>query len=176
MRTNPILRVATVLVMALVVWFLRSQPNAATSNQTNPSQTNSGQTNSGTATSSQTSSRTASQTNPSATTSNPTTLSLIVKNQTIYDLDGRVAYHGDVDLRPTLARIQSGQRDQHRNDGMIHRNREGKLPRQPDPEYYREYVVRTPGLRSVGPQRLIVGKGGEAYYTPDHFQNFVRVK
>lgn len=153
MRTNPILRTAIILVMALVVWFLRSQPHAASSSQTSPSQTNS---------------------SPSSQTK--AISSLIVNDQTIYDLDGRVAYRGDVDLRPTLARIQNGQRDQHRNDGLIHRNREGKPPRQADPEYYREYVVRTPGLRSVGPQRLIVGKGGEAYYTPDHYRNFIRVK
>jgi ribonuclease T1 len=156
MRANPILRIATVLVMAVAVWFLKSQPNTAASNQTNPSQTTSSQ-----ATSNQTT---------------QTASSLILKNQTIYDLDGRVAYKGDIDLRPVLKRIQNGQRDNHRNDGVVHRNREGKLPRQNDPEYYREYVVRTPGLRSVGPQRLIIGKGGEAYYTPDHYRTFIRVK
>jgi ribonuclease T1 len=156
MRVNPILRIATVLVMAVVVWFLKSQPNTAASTQTNPDRT------------------TQIQTNSSQTTA--TSSSLIVKNQTIYGLDGRIAYQGDIDLRPVFDRIQNGQRDNHRNDGVVHRNREGKLPRQSDPEYYREYVVRTPGLRSVGPQRLIIGKGGEAYYTPDHYQSFIRVK
>ena len=102
--------------------------------------------------------------------------SLVVKNQTIRDQDGRVVYQGDVDLAPVLARIERGERDSHRNDGSIHRNLEGKLPRQADRDYYREYVVRTPGLRSVGPQRLVIGKNGETYYTPNHYQSFVRVK
>jgi ribonuclease T1 len=153
MRINPMVRLGIVAVMALVVWFLRSQPNATT--QVSPSR--------------------ATPTSSSQATA-PAFSSLIVRDQTIYDLNGRVAYRGDVDLRATLARIQSGQRDQHGNDGAVHRNREGKLPRQPDPNYYREYVVRTPKLRSVGPQRLIVGKGGEAYYTPDHYASFTRVK
>jgi ribonuclease T1 len=150
-KINPIIRIAIVLVVALFVWVLRSLPNIPTSSQTTSSSTVSSQT-------------------------IPSSSSLIVKNQTIYDLNGRVAYRGDVDLRPVLERIQCGQRDEHRNDGVVHRNREGKLPRQNDPDYYREYVVRTLGLNSVGPQRLIVGKGGEAYYTPDHYQNFIRVK
>ncbi|MFN8482986.1 MAG: RHS repeat-associated core domain-containing protein [Anaerolineae bacterium] len=42
--------------------------------------------------------------------------------------------------------------------------------------YYTEYVVPTPGYTGVGPQRLVVGQGGEAYYTPDHYQTFIRVQ
>lgn len=102
--------------------------------------------------------------------------SLVIKDQTIRAEDGRVVYRGDVDLAPALARIERGERDPHRNDGSVHRNREGRLPRQADRDYYREYVVRTPGLRSVGPQRLVIGKNGETYYTPDHYQSFVRVR
>ena len=101
---------------------------------------------------------------------------LVMKNQTIRDQDGRVVFQGDVNLAPTLARIERGERDSHRNDGSIHRNLEGKLPRQADRDYYREYVVRTQGLRSVGPQRLVIGKNGETYYTSDHYRTFVRVK
>ncbi|MDX2003639.1 MAG: ribonuclease domain-containing protein [Meiothermus sp.] len=102
--------------------------------------------------------------------------SLVIKDQTIRAEDGRVVYRGDIDLAPALARIERGERDPHRNDGSVHRNREGRLPRQADRDYYREYVVRTPGLRSVGPQRLVIGKNGETYYTPDHYQSFVRVR
>lgn len=101
---------------------------------------------------------------------------LVLQNQIIRDQDGRVVFRGDVNLAPALARIERGERDSHRNDGSIHRNLEGKLPRQADRDYYREYVVRTQGLRSVGPQRLIIGKNGETYYTPDHYRTFVRVK
>ena len=102
--------------------------------------------------------------------------SVVIKRVKIYSQDGRLAYQGDVNLGPVLERIQRGERDPHRNDGAIHRNLEGKLPRQADREYYREYVVRTPGLREVGPQRLVIGKAGEVYYTPDHYQTFTRVR
>lgn len=112
-------------------------------------------------------------TNPTASKNTST---LIVKNVKVYDQSGRLAYQGDVNLAPVLERIAKGQRDSHRNDGVVHRNREHKLPVKNDPQYYREYVVRTPGLSSVGPQRVIIGKGGEAYYTPDHYQTFIRVR
>ncbi|NWE46962.1 hypothetical protein HX857_14370 [Pseudomonas gingeri] len=28
----------------------------------------------------------------------------------------------------------------------------------------------------MGPQRIVVGKGGEMYYTPDHYKTFVPIK
>lgn len=113
---------------------------------------------------------------PTLVESSQTDPSLVIKNVRVYGQDGRLAYKGDVDLRPTLARIERSERDPHRNDGATHRNREGKLPRQADREYYREYVLRTPGLKEVGPQRLIIGKAKEVYYTPDHYQTFTRVR
>ncbi len=99
----------------------------------------------------------------------------VVKNQTIYALNGRVAYKGDVDIAPVLARIERGERDPHRNDGNVHSNREGKLPKQKK-NYYHEYVVRTPGLNEVGPQRVILGQNNEVYYTPDHYETFARLR
>ena len=100
----------------------------------------------------------------------------LVRNVKVYDLDGKLAYQGDVDLGPTLERIAAGIRDPHPNDGTVFQNRERRLPSKSDGQYYREYVVRTPGLREVGPQRLITGKDGEAYYTPDHYDTFIRIK
>lgn len=100
---------------------------------------------------------------------------LVVRDVTVRDVDGRVAWHGDVDLQPVLERITAGERDEHRNDGGIFRNREGLLPQQPS-GYYREYVIRTPGITHAGPQRLIVGKNGEVYYTPDHYASFQRIR
>jgi filamentous hemagglutinin len=100
----------------------------------------------------------------------------VVQNVKIYDLDGRLVYQGDVDLGPTLERIAAGIKDPHPNDGTVFQNRERQLPVKSDGQYYREYVVRTPGLREVGPQRLIMGKDGEAYYTPDHYDTFIRIK
>jgi len=99
----------------------------------------------------------------------------VVQNVRIYDLDGRVAYEGDVDLRPELERIERGERDRHENDGATFGNREGLLPQQAR-GYYREYVVRTPGISHAGPQRIVLGEGGEAYYTPDHYDSFTRIR
>jgi filamentous hemagglutinin len=100
----------------------------------------------------------------------------LVRNVKVYDLDGKLAYQGDVDLAPVLERIAAGIKDPHPNDGTVFQNRERRLPSKSDSQYYREYVVRTPGLREVGPQRLIMGKDGEAFYTPDHYDTFIRIK
>ena len=100
---------------------------------------------------------------------------LVIRDVSIYDVDGNLAYQGDVDLAPTLDRIARGESDPHDNDGAVFQNREGLLPEQ-DRGYYREYVVRTPGLTAVGPQRLILGEGGEVYYTPDHYATFTRIR
>lgn len=99
----------------------------------------------------------------------------VMREQRIHDEQGRLVYEGDVDLGPVFARIAAGEHDTHRNDGTTFGNREGRLPRQPR-GYYTEWVVRTAGVRGPGPQRLITGRGGEAYYTPDHYETFVPVR
>jgi len=81
---------------------------------------------------------------------------------------------GTVDLKPTLDRIAAGQFHPHPNDSSVFRNDEQRLPVQPF-GYYREYVVPTPGFSGVGPQRVIIGLGGEVYYTPDHYGSFIPV-
>jgi ribonuclease T1 len=101
---------------------------------------------------------------------------LVVHNQSIYDQSGRLAYQGDIDLSPTFERIRQGKRDSHNNDGAVFRNLEKRLPLQRDKSYYREYVIRTPNIRGPGPQRLVTGKQDEAWYTPNHYQNFMRVR
>ena len=116
---------------------------------------------------------------PERATATPTSQQnnlLVQRNVRVYALDGHLAYAGDVDLRPVFQRIADGQRDPHPNDGSVFTNVERRLPTQTDRSYYREYVVRTPDLREVGPQRLIIGKAGDAYYTSDHYAHFVRVK
>lgn len=100
---------------------------------------------------------------------------LVMRGQRIVDERGRVIFAGDVDLGPVFARIAAGTRDPHRNDGATFANREGRLPRQPR-GYYTEWVVRTPGTGGVGPQRLVTGRDGDAWYTPDHYETFVRVR
>lgn len=106
----------------------------------------------------------------------PTSNPYLMRNQKIYDVDGRLAYQGDIDLKPVFDRIAAGIKDPHPNDGVVFQNRERLLPVKSDTSYYHEYVVRTPGLSAVGPQRLILGRDGEAYYTPDHYDTFIRVK
>ncbi|WP_177435011.1 ribonuclease domain-containing protein [Pseudomonas sp. Sample_10] len=79
---------------------------------------------------------------------------------------------GTVDLGPTLERIKSGGSFPHRNDGSIFQNRAGDLPKKPA-GYYTEYVHPTSGVSGPGPQRIVVGKGGEMYYTADHYKTFI---
>jgi len=100
---------------------------------------------------------------------------LVVRDVAIRDIDGRIAWRGDVDLAPELARIAAGVRDPHRNDGGTFGNREGLLPSR-EGGYYREYVVRTPGISHAGPQRLVVGEGGEVFHTADHYLTFTRIR
>ncbi len=100
---------------------------------------------------------------------------LVVRGVEVRDLDGRVAWRGDVDLGPVLARIERGQRDPHRNDGGVFHNRERRLPDRPG-GHYREYVIRTPGISHAGPQRLVIGRDGEIFYTADHYRSFRRMR
>jgi len=100
---------------------------------------------------------------------------LIVRDVAVRDVGGQVAWRGDVDLRPVLARIERGQSDPHRNDGGVFHNREGRLPQRLR-GHYREYVVRTPGISHAGPQRLVIGRDGEVYYTADHYRSFRRLE
>lgn len=60
------------------------------------------------------------------------------------------------------------------DDGVVFHNAQHLLPAEPD-GYYREYTVPTPGESSRGARRLITGKDGEFYYTPDHYESFIRV-
>lgn len=99
----------------------------------------------------------------------------IVRDVTIKDLEGDVAFAGDVDLSQTLARIDAGERLRFRNDGVTFENREKRLPRKAT-GYYREWVHPTPGLSGPGPQRVVTGKEGEAYYTPDHYRTFEQLR
>ena len=82
---------------------------------------------------------------------------------------------GPTDLVPTLRRIERGERHEHRNDGSVFQNRERRLPDQPR-GYYREYVHPTPGVRGPGAQRLVIGRDGDVWYTPDHYESFERIR
>ncbi len=81
---------------------------------------------------------------------------------------GRVVGRGTVDVRATVEAVESGKL----NPRAIFENREGLLPKEA-PGYYQEFVHPTPGVRGAGPQRIVRGRGGKLYYTPDHYKTFV---
>jgi RHS repeat-associated protein len=74
-----------------------------------------------------------------------------------------------------LTRIGQGAK-MYSRDGIPFQNREGLLPGQ-GPGYYTEYTVEpAAGGAGRGAERLVLGKGGEVYYTPNHYGSFVRVQ
>mgnify|MGYP000073564944 CR=1 FL=1 len=75
----------------------------------------------------------------------------------------------------TLALIRKGGPYPYARDGAVFGNREKILPAQRR-GYYREYTVKTPGVRSRGARRIVAGKGGEFYYTEDHYNHFMRIR
>ncbi len=78
--------------------------------------------------------------------------------------------------RATLALIKQGGPYPYRKDGTVFGNREKLLPDQPR-GYYREYTVPTPGLSHRGARRIVAGgRGGEYWYTADHYRSFRRIK
>jgi ribonuclease T1 len=79
-----------------------------------------------------------------------------------------------IEARATLALIKAGGPFPYAQDGRIFSNREKMLPLQKR-GYYREYTVRTPGVRDRGPRRIVAGASGEYYYTADHYRSFRRI-
>ncbi|MET9449546.1 ribonuclease domain-containing protein [Streptomyces cinerochromogenes] len=75
------------------------------------------------------------------------------------------------EARRTLALVDRGGPFPYAKDGAVFGNFEGRLPRHPR-GYYHEYTVPTPGSRDRGARRLVTGRGGEIYYTDDHYETF----
>ena len=77
--------------------------------------------------------------------------------------------------RDTLALIASGGPFSSNRDGISFGNRERALPKAAR-GYYREYTVRTPGVRSRGARRIVCGGDQRAtdtcFYSEDHYQSF----
>lgn len=78
--------------------------------------------------------------------------------------------------RTTERLIRSGGPFPYAKDGSVFGNRERLLP--PGARgYYREYTVKTPGLRHRGGRRIVCGgkvmvNPDACYYTDDHYANF----
>jgi ribonuclease T1 len=92
------------------------------------------------------------------------------------------AWAGDVSVadlpaeaRHTLALVKAGGPFPYLQDGRTFGNREKLLPRR-DHGYYLEYTVKTPGARDRGAQRIVAGRGGEFYFTADHYRSFKRIR
>ena len=79
------------------------------------------------------------------------------------------------EARETLALIRSAGPFPYQKDGSVFGNREALLPKR-ERGYYREYTVRTPGARDRGARRIVAGRGGEYYYTDDHYRSFRRIR
>ena len=77
-------------------------------------------------------------------------------------------------IAEALAAIAQGGELPFEQDGGTFQNREGNLPGRPQ-GYYREYTVITPGSDDRGARRLVIGSGGETYYTRDHYDSFVEI-
>ncbi|KAF1023467.1 MAG: Guanyl-specific ribonuclease Sa3 [Paracidovorax wautersii] len=80
--------------------------------------------------------------------------------------------------RETYALIQEGGPFPHDKDGSVFANRERLLPIYPR-GYYREYTVRTPGVRSRGARRIVCGgrprTPDACYYTSDHYASYRKI-
>ncbi|MER7534160.1 ribonuclease domain-containing protein [Streptomyces sp. NPDC097704] len=78
------------------------------------------------------------------------------------------------EARETLALIARGGPFPYAKDGTVFSNFERVLPRR-ERGYYHEYTVKTPGGRDRGARRIVTGRGGETYYTDDHYETFREV-
>ena len=75
----------------------------------------------------------------------------------------------------TLTLIKVGGPFASERDGIPFGNRERILPKEKR-GYYREYTVRTPGVKNRGARRIVCGGNlvspDRCYYTEDHYQSF----
>ena len=81
---------------------------------------------------------------------------------------GKKIGEGTIDVRSTIDGIKHGTIKVR----ATFLNTEGLLPIKGS-EYYREFVLPTPTTPKVGPQRIIQGRNGELYYSPDHYHSFI---
>jgi ribonuclease T1 len=81
-----------------------------------------------------------------------------------------------VQAQQTEQLIRRGGPFPHAKDGTVFGNRERLLPLKAR-GYYREYTVRTPGVRDRGARRIVCGgrppeRPEACYYTDDHYASF----
>ena len=75
----------------------------------------------------------------------------------------------------TLALIDAGGPFASNRDGIVFGNRERMLPTEKS-GFYREYTVRTPGVKNRGARRIVCAgsqrAASQCYYSDDHYQSF----
>lgn len=81
--------------------------------------------------------------------------------------------------RATYELILRGGPFPYEKDGTVFGNRERRLPLNKR-GYWREYTVKTPGLRHRGARRIVCGgttptPPDVCYYTDDHYESFRRI-
>lgn len=79
------------------------------------------------------------------------------------------------EARDALVLIKKGGPYPYAKDGAVFGNREARLPKQKR-GYYREFTVKTPGERTRGARRIVAGRGGDYWYTDDHYATFRRIR
>lgn len=80
-----------------------------------------------------------------------------------------------VEAQETLRLIKQGGPFPYTRDGIVFGNYEKRLPKK-QRGYYREYTVKTPGVKSRGARRIICGQPAECYFTADHYETFKRIR
>jgi guanyl-specific ribonuclease Sa len=83
----------------------------------------------------------------------------------------RVVASMDETGRPPSGVFQGGRRGGERG---VFENGDGRLPRRPRGYWIESDVFERRGPR--GPERLVFGRGGEVYYTADHYETFARLR
>lgn len=99
--------------------------------------------------------------------SNHADVAVDVSTVTLAELPGEV--------RATLQLIKQGGPFPYARDGLVFKNFEQILPKQAR-GYYREYTVKTPGVRNRGARRIVCGILPECYYSGDHYRTFKRIR
>jgi ribonuclease T1 len=79
------------------------------------------------------------------------------------------------EARETVFLIRRGGPFPYERDGAVFGNFERALPIR-ERGYYREYTVARPGVRHRGGRRIVAGRGGDFYYTDDHYRTFKRIR
>jgi ribonuclease T1 len=84
-----------------------------------------------------------------------------------------------LEAQQTLVLIRRGGPFPYPRDGIAFGNYERLLPEQKR-GYYREFTVKTPGVRGRGARRIIAGGDAvapkEYFYTDDHYASFRRIR